>query len=57
MNDSFDELDFTQTLHDRQVRRVYLMTYAQANTKEFPKGKKICISFALKKEKKNFPVY
>ena len=33
---SIDKLDFTQTLHDRQVRRVYLVTYSQANLVEFP---------------------
>ena len=33
---SLEEIDFTQTLHDRQVRRVYLITYAEANMNEFP---------------------
>ena len=36
LNDSFDSIDFTQTLHDRQTRRVYLITYAQANLLQFP---------------------
>jgi len=31
-----DDLDFTQQLHERQVRRVYLITYSQANMEEFP---------------------
>ena len=31
-----DELDFSQTLHDRQVRRVYLINYSRANLVEFP---------------------
>ena len=33
---SIDELDFNQSLGDRQVRRVYLITYSQANLEEFP---------------------
>ena len=33
---NIDKLDFTQTLHDRHVRRVYLVTYSQANLVEFP---------------------
>ena len=36
LNSSIDELDFSQSLGDRQVRRVYLITYSQANLEEFP---------------------
>ena len=36
LDQSFEKNDFTQTLHERQVKRVYLMTYAQANLNEFP---------------------
>ena len=36
LNSSIDELDFNQSLGDRQVRRVYLITYSQANLEEFP---------------------
>ena len=35
LNSSMDELDFTQTLHDCQVRRAYLIIYSQANLVEF----------------------
>ena len=35
-NSSMDELDFAQTLHDRQVRHVYLIICSQANLVEFP---------------------
>ena len=34
LNSSIDELDFNQSLGDRQVRRVYLITYSQANLEE-----------------------
>ena len=36
LNSSIDELDFNQSFGDRQVRRVYLITYSQANLEEFP---------------------
>ena len=55
-NSSMDELDFAQTLHERQVRRVYLITYSQANLVELPTCKvfadKLLEFFRKKKMKK-----
>ena len=36
LEESFEEIGFTQTLHNKQVRRVYLITCAQANLNQYP---------------------
>ena len=43
MEGSSTDLDFTQSLNDRQIRRVYLITYSQADMNKFP----TCESFAI----------
>ena len=59
-NSSMDELDFAQILHERQVRRVYLITYSQANLVELPTCKvfvdKVLEFFTQKKDEKNLPL-
>ena len=42
LNESLDELDFTQTLGKRDTRRTYLLTYAHADMERFPE----CHNFA-----------
>ena len=41
-NSHLDELDFTQTIQERENRRTYLITYAQADLKTYP----TCESFS-----------
>ena len=55
---SFEELDFTQTLDDRQVRRVYLVTYTQADLQRFPTCQVFTNSILqfFKEQDKNSPV-
>ena len=59
-NSSMDELDFAQILHERQVRRVYLITYSQANLVELSTCKvfvdKVLEFFTQKKDEKNLPL-
>ena len=60
LNSSIDELDFNQSLGDRQVRRVYLITYSQANLEKFPNctvfTDKILEYFTTVKDDNNPPV-